>query len=89
MTDNWQRLAEMRIPVRGFGLITVAEMLERVSASDIDPTKRNELARELWRLVAALSPLPPAKRDAIVERIAEVVREVFETTMNKETGGVQ
>jgi hypothetical protein len=76
--DSWQRLAGIRLCVPGRGNVTVAEMLEQVSASGADPTTRNELARELGNLAALLEPLPPAARDEIIECISDTIREVYE-----------
>lgn len=76
--ETWQRLADIRVSIPGRGCVTVAQMLEQISASDADPQTRNALARECDNLAAILSPLPAAECDEVIEKIADAVREAYE-----------
>lgn len=75
--ETWQRLADVRLSVPGHGRVTVAQMLESVSASGNDPATRAQLLRELDDLAAILSPLPAAARDEVIEKIIDAIREAY------------
>ena len=77
--DSWQQLAAIRLSVPGHGDITVADLLQQVSAADTDTAARKRLSLELGNLATLLESLPPAERDEIVERITDAVREAYET----------
>jgi hypothetical protein len=68
LAETWQRLASIRLSVPGYGYVTVADLLQQISASDGDPTIRKQLLRELDDLTALLAPLSPAAREEIAER---------------------
>ena len=76
--DSWQQLANIRLAVPGHGTMTVADLLQQVSAADADPQSRNELARQTENLATALEPLPPAVRDEVTEIITYTIREMYE-----------
>jgi hypothetical protein len=75
--DRWQKLADVRLSVPGYGYVTVAELLQQVSAAT-DTTARKRLSLELGNLATLLESLPPAARDEIIERITDTVREAYE-----------
>jgi hypothetical protein len=76
--DAWQRLASIRLSVPGYGHVTVADLLQQVSATDTDTTARRRLSLELGNFATLLESLPPAARDEIIERITDTVREAYE-----------
>jgi hypothetical protein len=76
--ETWQRLADIRLSVPGYGYIRVKDLLQQVSVADTDPQSRDELARQTENLATLLESLPPPERDAIVECITDVTRETYE-----------
>lgn len=80
--ETWQRLADIRLAVPGYGYIRVRDLLQQVSAADTDTGTRKQLLLELADFAALLSPvlapLPLTERDEIIERITDAVREACE-----------
>jgi hypothetical protein len=76
--DSWQQLAAIRLSVSGHGDVTVADLLQQVSAADTDTAARKRLSLELGNFATLLESLPPAERDEIIERITDAIREAYE-----------
>ena len=72
---TWQRLADIKISVAGFGSVRVSNLLQQICVADTDPAVREQLLHELPNLATALAPLPPSDQEEIAARIADAIRE--------------
>ena len=76
--DSWQQLAAVRLAVPGYGVVTLADLVQQISVAETDPPARKRLSLELGHLATLLKSLPPAARDEVVETITDVIRERYE-----------